>query len=315
MAHSIERVEVDGLAGIALESTDAAVRAIVHPELAMLTSSLTHRGDELLGQRKGVHAYAERGSTMGVPLLHPWANRLSGAEYSVQGREVALDLSSDRLHLDGNGLPIHGLLLAGAGWVTGETIADEGGARVSAGLDFGAHPDLLAAFPFPHRITLTTTLSGPLLETAVEIEATGDTAVPLAFGFHPYLAPPGASRADWELETPVLRRADLDERGIPTGADHPVSPVRGPLGSAAFDDLYTDLADPPIFSVSAGGRRIAVEFKEGYHVAQIYAPADDAVVAFEPMSAPTNTLVSGWELRSVPPGGRAHARFAIRVEG
>ena len=40
--------------------------------------SLRHRGDELLAQNAGVDAYAERGKTMGIPLLYPWANRLAG---------------------------------------------------------------------------------------------------------------------------------------------------------------------------------------------------------------------------------------------
>lgn len=66
--------------------------------------------------------------------------------------------------------------------------------------------------------------------------------------------------------------------------------------------------------MAGGGRRVAVEFREGYHVAQIYAPADDDVIAFEPMAAKTNALLDpGRDLRAVPPGGRAHTRFAIRV--
>jgi galactose mutarotase-like enzyme len=313
--HDVDEVQVEGHRGIVLACRDTHLRAVVHPELAMLTSSLTHRGAELLGQRNGIAAYADHGSTMGIPLLHPWANRLGATRYSLGGIDVALDLGSDLLHFDDNGLPMHGLRLAGAGWLTGDPVARESGASVSATLDFGATPKLLAAFPFPHRITVSTTISAAALETRVAIEATGDLGVPLALGFHPYFAPPGVERAAWELETPVLRRADLDERGIPTGVDHAVAPVRGPLAEQTFDDLYTDLADPPIFSVSGGGRRIALEFREGYHVAQIYAPSHDAVIAFEPMTAPTNALQSGWMLRTVPPGGRVHTSFAVTIDG
>ena len=35
----------------------------------------------------------------------------------------------------------------------------------------------------------------------------------------------------------------------------------------------------------------------GYPYAQVYAPDDDDVIAFEPMTAPTNTLVSGQDLK------------------
>jgi galactose mutarotase-like enzyme len=46
----------------------------------------------------------------------------------------------------------------------------------------------------------------------------------------------------------------------------------------------------------------------------VYAPADDDVIAYEPMTAPTNALVDGGEaLRLVPPGERYRAAFSITV--
>ena len=44
----------------------------------MVCCSLRHRGAELLDRGQGVEAYAQRGKTMGIPLLYPWANRLAG---------------------------------------------------------------------------------------------------------------------------------------------------------------------------------------------------------------------------------------------
>jgi galactose mutarotase-like enzyme len=74
-----------------LISGDGLTRAEFVPGLGMVCCSLSHGGEELLGQRGGLRAYAESGSTMGVPLLHPWANRLAGSRYAVAGREVELD--------------------------------------------------------------------------------------------------------------------------------------------------------------------------------------------------------------------------------
>ena len=52
-----------------------------------------------------------------------------------------------------------------------------------------------------------------------------------------------------------------------------------------------------------------------YRFAQVYAPADDDVVAFEPMTAPTNALVAGGpDLPLVAPGGRYEAMFSITVD-
>ena len=61
------------------------------PDVGMVGRSLRHRGEEMLGQRGGLEAYAARGSSFGLPLLHPWANRLDG-----KCVEVELDRSARR---------------------------------------------------------------------------------------------------------------------------------------------------------------------------------------------------------------------------
>ena len=56
----------------------------------MVCHSLRHRGEELLTQRDGVEGYVRTGRWMGVPLLHPWANRLDEWGYEALGRSVDL---------------------------------------------------------------------------------------------------------------------------------------------------------------------------------------------------------------------------------
>lgn len=41
-------------------------------------------------------------------------------------------------------------------------------------------------------------------------------------------------------------------------------------------------------TILGGGRRIELRLGAGYGFAQVYAPADDDVIAYEPMTAPTN---------------------------
>src|SRR5215218_6935452 len=101
---------------------------------------MRHRGDELLGLRSGLRAYAARGATMGVPLLYPWANRLAAFDYRFGRHEVALDGGTPR---DERGLPIHGLLAAIRGWTPAGGGADEDGAWVEAELDAGSRQDVL----------------------------------------------------------------------------------------------------------------------------------------------------------------------------
>ena len=98
---------------------------------------------------------------------------------------------------------------------------------------------------------------------------------------------------------------------LPTGEVEPADVAAGPLGSRTFDDAFAAPAEP--FALAGGGRRIEVSFDRGYPYAQVYAPADDDVIAFEPMTAPTNTLVSGQDLKLLQPGESYEASFSIKV--
>jgi galactose mutarotase-like enzyme len=209
---------------------------------------------------------------------------------------------------DPNGLPIHGVLAAYPRWrVTAES-ADE----LTADVDFGADPELLASFPFPHLLAVTVRLAEQTLTVRTAVTSTGDDAVPLCFGFHPYLQLPGVSRDQWIIETPPLRWLRLDGQGLPSGDTTTQPALTEPLGDKTFDDGYDEVADGAVFAVSGGGRRIEVHFDEGYPAAQIFAPPGEDVVCFEPMTAPTDALRRGG-YRSARPGGSAVAVFSIRV--
>jgi aldose 1-epimerase len=66
------------------------IEASFVPGAGMVGCSLRHRGEELLGQRGGLDAYLAERSTMGIPLLHPWANRVAKLGFTVAGREIDL---------------------------------------------------------------------------------------------------------------------------------------------------------------------------------------------------------------------------------
>ena len=109
----------------------------------MLGASRDQRGEELLWQGAGAGGYARQRKFMGIPFLHPWANRLRRFGYRVQGHEVRLDPSSPLLLLDDNGLPIHGLLTASREWSVLGITADAERASVIASFDFD-RPELLS---------------------------------------------------------------------------------------------------------------------------------------------------------------------------
>lgn len=264
----------------------------------MVACSLEHEGTELLAQNAGLDAYRERGATFGIPLLHPWANRLA--------RPLP---ASELVARDGNGLPMHGVLPR----VLPFTVTDQTASSVRAEFDTHDHPAVLEVFPHPHLLVVAATLTAEGLEMRTTLHAYGRRPVPVAFGYHPYLRPPGLPRAEWTVDMPVRTRLVLDERMIPTGQREPVRIEPGPLGRRSFDDAYTDLGGHPRFTVEGGGRTIAVDFVEGYAFAQVYAPADRDLVCFEPMTAPTNAIASGDGLTMLRPGEIYTAAFRISV--
>jgi len=286
---------------------DLIARFATH--VGMVGCSLRHEGDELLGIGGGLEAYVDQGKVFGIPLLYPWANRLGGWSYDVAGRHVELDRSSQLLHGDEHCLPIHGALAATSDWA----VRAAGPSSLLAELDFAAHPDLLAVFPFPHRLELAIRLGAGRLTITTTITAGADAPVPLSFGFHPYLSPPGAPREDWLVELPARTALELDVHGIPTGAMQEQPARTFTLGDETFDDLFA-VGTAANFSVAAGGRRATVGLTAGFPYAQVFAPAEQPVICFEPMTAPVNALQSHEGLRLVPPGETARTTFALTIE-
>ena len=85
-------------------------------------------------------------------------------------------------------------------------------------------------------------------------------------------------------------------------------------GDRAYDDEFA-LTDPhALFSISGNGRRITVEFIEGYPYAQVFESQSKDYIAIESMTAPINDLVSGRGLRLVEQGGLFHATLRVNIQ-
>jgi len=224
-----------------LASPGGALEARFAAGAGMACCSLRQSGEELLGLRGGIEAYLARGKTFGIPLLYPWANRLGAWEYEAGGRRVVLDRDTSPVRDEEHGLPIHGVLARALDWELVVTVAD----RLEARLDWTSDCAAFAAFPFAHRVVLRAALRDNALRVETTVAATGDEQVPVSFGFHPYLAPPGAPRHAWEVELPALAHLALDDHGLPTGAREERAAERFALGERTYDDLFA----------VAGGRR------------------------------------------------------------
>jgi aldose 1-epimerase len=277
-----------------IELTCGPLAATWVPEHGMVAASLRHEGRELLGQRGGLEAYLAKGSAFGIPLLAPWANRLDGLGYD------SVELQPDQVKLDGNGLPKDGVM-AGRPW---ETMSATDTRLVVA---FDSTPEVLTAFPFPHRWEVTVELSESSMRVSTALTATGVIPVPISFGWHPLFTLPDVDREAYEIVVPAVRESVLDARGIPSGETRDPT---GELEDVEFREISGD------FILRGGGQAITVSFgAPDYPVGHVWAPPGQNFVAWEPMTAPTNALRSHDGLRTVLPGQTFTASFSVSYAG
>ncbi len=316
MSHALRETQLDGHDALVLACEARQLELTLVPGAGMVGARLRQDGRDLLHRGDGLTGWVDRGATFGIPLLHPWANRLERLSYQACGRHVLLDPDRMPVTFDGGGLPIHGLLHASSRWELTRTHADAGSAGVSARYDAARDPAVLPGFPFPHTLDLAITMRSDLLTFELTLKATGEVPVPVSFGWHPYLCLPGVPRQEWRIHLPVVRQGLLDGRSIPTGQTCPAPFREGPLGDRGFDDLFPLLDSPAEFVAAAGGGALRVRFEEGYPCAQVFTPPGADFVCFEPMTAPTDALRRGGAaLPVVPPGGTYAARWSLLVEG
>lgn len=303
--------EIEGRRALTISDAAGELEAAFIPDAGMVCCSLLHRGEEILGQRHGLRGYIERRSTMGIPLLYPWANRLGAERIEAAGGDIDLSGDSALIKRDGNGLPIHGLLSAAPDWRVESHAGLDAGGQLLAALEWDADSERARRFPFPHVLRFCARLIATSLMIELTVEP-GEVAVPLAFGFHPYLALPGAPRREWVLELPVSEQLALDRRGLPTGERRQVSVEPAPLGERSFDDLYRAPAPYRPLVLSGGGRRVELAMDASYPYAQVYAPAEAELIALEPMTAPTDALAQG-SAALAEPGTPFTAVFTLDV--
>jgi galactose mutarotase-like enzyme len=279
--------------------------ATFRPDCAMLCASLQFRGEEYVAWPRPISQF-RAGNATAIPPLHPWSNRLGRWSYTAAGRRVSL--RGLTLPTDQNGLPIHGNLFGVAFDVVR---ADD--TRVVGRLDYGAYPDKLRAFPFPHVLTIDARLDPERgLTITTEVRPTGETAVPVSFGWHPYLKLPAGARTEWELRWPACEHVEVDKHTIPTGVRTPLAAQRAPIASRTFDDHYA-LGRDRRFSIAAEGRSLTLRFEPNYPYGQLFVPPRKQIVAIEPMTATIDALGAG-TAPLVEPGDRFRAAFSLQAD-
>ena len=227
---------------------------------------------------------------LGNPFLAPWANRLDHEGFYFEGHHYSLNPDLKNYHNDGNKQPIHGLLTYSDRWVLAEAKASGNEAHVTSTLEFWKYPDLMAQWPFAHTIEMTYRLKDGVLEVSTTIRNLGNSAMPIAIGFHPYFQITDAPRDEWKVSLPARDQVVLSPTLVATGERKP-NPFSSPfaLKGVQLDDVFTNLSGRE-FSVQGKSQKIVVEFGPKYPVVVVYAPPGRDFICFEPMTGVTNAI-------------------------
>ena len=228
---------------VRLRAPGGELEAAFAPEAGLVGSSLTHRGEELLSQRRSLEEYARSGSTFGIPFLHPWANRLADYSYAVAGQEVDLDRDSGLLRIEEHDLPIHGLAPYGLQW----EVEENGGDALRAQAEFDR--DRLTGLPLPHKLAVEVALDDDGADDPHDADRDGRGAGPGRLRLPPVpraarrAAPGVGGRAARRQPAAARREPDPDRGG--GAARLPPRRARGPLARRRLHDARRSRARSP----------------------------------------------------------------------
>ena len=294
---------------VRLRSGDGRLEAAYLRAAGMRCASLRLHGVELLAREHGIADPVLSSAMAGIPLLHPWANRLARDSYTAAGRTGRLPQGTSLVPRDGRGLAIHGLVAAPDAW----RVVTHDRSALRAELEFPTDDLRAAAFPFAHRLVLDAALDTGGLRVRVALEPLADVPVPVAFGFHPYLRPPGSRRSQWRVTLPARARVETDGDGLPTGRLDALDASTGGLPDATVDEAYVDLPAGSELGLADDDLRLTLTLEAGFPAAQLYSPSGADFLCLEPVTAPPNALATGDRLTWVAPGERYEAAFRLAV--
>jgi aldose 1-epimerase len=324
--YSIEKKTVDATEVYILRDTPHGAEVTVAPSFGNNAYDMQVRGKPVLWSPvKTLGELIAKPSFAGIPLLWPWANRLDGDAYFVNGKKYILNSDLGNIRRGNAGKPIHGMLSYAKEWKVVKSQADAKGAALTSRLEFASYPGYMAQFPFAHTIEMTYRLAEGALEVETVIVNHSVEPMPVSLGYHPYFQVTDAPRDEWRVHLAAKDHVKLSKDLIPTGEIEPIA-YADPQGlrGVSLDDVFTglirDANGQSVFTVEGKKQKIAVEYGPNFRVAVVYSPVGRDFICFEPMTAVTNAINAaheGWykDLQWIPAGGTWRDSFRIRPSG
>lgn len=252
---------------------------------------------ELFVGPKSEQALRGGGFGFGCPILFPFPNRTRDGRYSFAGQEHQLDATWK----DGNA--IHGLVHDRAWTVRGSGATDEQGAWVTASIRTSEYSDIMRQYPFDCELRVTYRLHNGELQLQAEAHNTGERALPMGFGIHPWFhAPltPQGQRSECVLTLPARGRWKLEseEQLVPTGEILPLSDAYDFASGRALEDVFLDDVFTQLiyngnehvttFRDSLSRMQLEVRASDTFREHVVFAPLEQGVICLEPYTMTTD---------------------------
>lgn len=285
--------KINNIQEIAMSNGDLEVTVI--PDANMVISSFKKKGEEILGQRFGLEGYVNNGKSFGIPLLYPWANRVTENNYTVDGFKVSF--STEGMKVDENGYANHGTMTAIKGWET-QSFAIGGQLILEGKYKFNENTPHFEAYPFVHEVIVTYILSEDVLEINTKVVNTSGIKMPIAFGWHPHF------------------NADIKDAHA-TGKEHNIPLNSKVLPVEIFNPEDTDTSAlmfkmedgwGATINTVAGPMKMATK-SYGYMLQ--WDPEGDSFIAVEPMTANIDPFKN--ECITICPDEEYEANFSLKM--
>lgn len=217
----------------------------------------------------------------GIPVLFPTPNRVRDCCYEFEGRTYHHRKNHEDRFL-------HGLVFDES-WKLGAAQNSATQVSFSAWLEVEPFHPNYAAFPFPHKITLTFTLAAESLGIAYEVENTGEGRLPFGFGLHPWFRVT-QNRDNMIVYGPATREMELEPKLLlPTGKSWPIAQARPdlskptPLSQIDLDTVYFGMRPEKPAWIEYVDEKVRLEFRASADFTHliVYSPADKDFVCVE----------------------------------
>lgn len=292
MSHSIKHYTEDSIAIVELKSE--LIQAKVAVNIGCTMFSLKYNNYDVLYFKDTLASYAQHKKLAGIPFMHPWSNRLE-ADKIFNTPFPSSSKLNDFLHRDGNGLPLHGLILKSSKWKIDNMHSDGDSAVLSTSLLFDDEA-MLSIFPFKHSVFLDIILHENSITYQTKIQCLESTEMPIAFGFHPYFNVLHSTKN--YIRIPECKVAVVDNNMIPTQKYLPPNALfnfeSGKLNieNKNIDHAFIHLHRNDNYGLHTENYSVEFCLDENYKVMQLYYPnhTEKPYICIEPMLEKANAF-------------------------